>query len=105
MTDTTWHSVPLTLEHVRGALRLEPTERGVAPHRLPVWAVEQAADPQLAMVEAQGAGVRVVLRTAATTVELVARPLVPTGAWTSSSTARWSPASGRPVAARPSSTW
>ncbi len=72
MTDTTWHTVPLDLEHVRGALRLEPTERGVAPHRLPAWAVEQAADPQLAMVEAQGAGVRVVLRTAATTVELVA---------------------------------
>lgn len=72
MTDTTWHTVPLTLDHVRGALRLEPTERGVAPHRLPAWAVEQAADPQLTMVEAQGSGVRVAFRTAATTVELVA---------------------------------
>ncbi|QIK82786.1 SGNH/GDSL hydrolase family protein [Sanguibacter sp. HDW7] len=66
------HTVPLTLEHVRGALRLEPTARGVAPHRLPAWALAQAADPQLSMVEAQGAGVRIALRTAATSVTLTA---------------------------------
>lgn len=64
--------VPLTPAFVRGALRLEPTARGVAPHRLPAWALAQAADPQLSMVEAQGAGVRIALRTAATSVTLTA---------------------------------
>lgn len=64
--------VPLTPAFVRGALRLEPTARGVAPHRLPAWALTQAADPQLSMVEAQGAGVRIALRTAATSVTLTA---------------------------------
>jgi len=66
------HTVPLTAAFVRGALRLEPTARGVAPHRLPAWALAQAADPQLSMVEAQGAGVRVALRTEATSVTLTA---------------------------------
>ncbi|MBD9698864.1 lipase [Flavimobilis sp. GY10621] len=64
--------VPLTPAFVRGVLRLEPTARGVAPHRLPAWALAQAADPQLSMVEAQGAGVRIALRTAATSVTLTA---------------------------------
>ena len=64
--------VPLTPAFVRGALRLEPTARGVAPHRLPAWALAQAADPQLSMVEAQGAGVRIALRTTATSVTLTA---------------------------------
>ena len=64
--------VPLTPAFVRGALRLEPTARGVAPHRLPAWALTQAADPQLSMVEAQGAGVRIALRTTATSVTLTA---------------------------------
>ncbi|WP_102509297.1 SGNH/GDSL hydrolase family protein [Sanguibacter massiliensis] len=64
--------VPLTPAFVRGALRLEPTARGVAPHRLPAWALAQAADPQLSMVEAQGAGVRIAMRTAATSVTLTA---------------------------------
>ncbi|MGP7959806.1 SGNH/GDSL hydrolase family protein [Sanguibacter sp. A247] len=66
------HTVPLTLDYVRGAERLEPTPRGVAPHRLPAWALAQAADPQLSMVESQGAGVRIALRTAATEVTLTA---------------------------------
>src|SRR5699024_3414506 len=65
-------TVPLTPAFVRGALRLEATARGIAPHRLPAWALAQAADPQLSMVEAQGAGVRIALRTAATSVTLTA---------------------------------
>lgn len=68
----TLDSVPLTPVFVRGASRLEPTPRGVQPHRLPAWALSQAADPQLSMVEAQGAGVRIALRTAATSVTLTA---------------------------------
>ncbi|WP_116706939.1 GDSL-type esterase/lipase family protein [Actinomycetospora cinnamomea] len=60
---------PITPDLVRGALTLEPTEHGLAPHRLPARARAQG-DGQLAMAEAQPSGVRLVLRTAATVVEL-----------------------------------
>ncbi len=62
--------VPITAELLRGALELERTERGLLPHRLPAWARAQAADGQLSMAEAQPSGVRLVLRTRATVVEL-----------------------------------
>ncbi|WP_306214487.1 GDSL-type esterase/lipase family protein [Actinoplanes sp. RD1] len=68
------HLTPITPELVRGALELEPTARGLLPHRLPAWARAQTPDPQLAMVEAQPSGVRVVFRTRATTVELETVP-------------------------------
>src|SRR5699024_7802128 len=71
MTQT--HTIPLTDEYVRGALRLEPTARGVAPWRLGDRALRQAADPQLRRNAAQTAGVRVALRTRATTIELTGR--------------------------------
>jgi hypothetical protein len=67
---TRWITTPVTADLVRGALELEPTEHGLAPHRLPAWARAQCADGQLAMAEAQPAGVRLVFRTGATTVEL-----------------------------------
>lgn len=60
----------ITADLIRGALELEHTERGLLPHRLPGWARAECADGQLAMAEAQPAGVRVVFRTAATTIEL-----------------------------------
>ncbi|MFJ6540881.1 GDSL-type esterase/lipase family protein [Streptomyces sp. NPDC091385] len=63
-------TTPLTDDLVRGALELERTERGLLPHRLPRRARAQCADPQLHMVESQPAGVRLVFRTRATTVEL-----------------------------------
>ncbi|WP_202486035.1 GDSL-type esterase/lipase family protein [Streptomyces sp. SID4985] len=63
-------TTPLTADLVRGALELERTERGLLPHRLPARARAQCADPQLHMVESQPAGVRLVFRTRATTVEL-----------------------------------
>lgn len=63
-------TTPLTPDLVRGAIELEQTATGLLPHRLPAWARAQVADGQLAMVESQPAGVRLVLRTAATTVEL-----------------------------------
>jgi lysophospholipase L1-like esterase len=63
-------TTPLTAGLLRGFMDLETTERGVLPHRLPAWARAQTPDPQLAMVEAQPSGVRLVFRTAATTVEL-----------------------------------
>ena len=59
---------------VRGALELEPTHRKLLPHRLPAWARAQCADGQLALAEAQPAGVRLAFRTAATTVELTTAP-------------------------------
>ncbi|WP_329059859.1 GDSL-type esterase/lipase family protein [Amycolatopsis sp. NBC_01480] len=67
---TSWITTPITADLVRGALELEPTEHGLAPHRLPAWARAQWSDGQLAMAEAQPAGVRLVFRTAATALEL-----------------------------------
>ncbi|MDA3645226.1 GDSL-type esterase/lipase family protein [Saccharopolyspora indica] len=63
-------TTPITESIVRGALELERTERGVRPHRLPARARAQCADGQLAMVESQPSGVRLVFRTAATAIEL-----------------------------------
>ena len=59
---------------VAGALELEQTARGLLPHRLPAWARRQTDDPQLHLVEAQPAGVRLALRTAATRLELDVLP-------------------------------
>ncbi|RZT83588.1 GDSL-like lipase/acylhydrolase family protein [Pseudonocardia sediminis] len=62
-------TTPITPDLLRGALELERTEHGLAPHRLPVRARAQG-DGQLAMAEAQPSGVRVVFRTRAGVVEL-----------------------------------
>lgn len=67
-------TTPLTAALVRGALDLERTAHGLLPHRLPARARAQCADPQLAMVESQPSGVRLVFRTRATTVELDTLP-------------------------------
>ncbi|GAB2837988.1 GDSL-type esterase/lipase family protein [Streptomyces daliensis] len=69
-----WITTPITADLLRGAIELERTERGVQPHRLPAWARAQCADGQLAMVETQPSGVRLVLRTRATAVELETIP-------------------------------
>ncbi|MFD8950220.1 SGNH/GDSL hydrolase family protein [Streptomyces xanthophaeus] len=63
-------TTPLTADLLRGALDLERTDRGVLPHRLPARARAQCTDGQLAMAESQPSGVRVVLRTRATVIEL-----------------------------------
>jgi lysophospholipase L1-like esterase len=68
------HPIPLTPELLRGALDLEHTSHGLLPHRLPAHARAQCADPQLAMVESQPSGVRLVFRTRATSIELDALP-------------------------------
>lgn len=54
----------------RGLAELEDTGRGQLPHRLPRAARAQCDDPQLLSAEAQPSGVRVVMRTAATMIEL-----------------------------------
>lgn len=69
-----WITTPITADLLRGALDVERTERGVLPHRLPAWARAQGADGQLARAEAQPSGVRLALRTRATTVELDTLP-------------------------------
>ncbi len=71
---TDWFTTPITADVVRGALDLERTEHGVLPHRLPEWARRQIPDDQLAMAEAQPAGVRLVFRTRATAIELDVLP-------------------------------
>ncbi|WP_405780454.1 GDSL-type esterase/lipase family protein [Streptomyces sp. NBC_00859] len=63
-------STPITGDLIRGALDLERTEHGLLPHRLPARARAQCSDGQLAMAEAQPSGVRLAIRTRATTVEL-----------------------------------
>ncbi|WP_280425890.1 GDSL-type esterase/lipase family protein [Nocardia carnea] len=72
--DAEWTTTALTADIVRGALELEHTGRGILPHRLPAWAREQGGDGQLAMAETQPSGVRLVFRTAATTIELETVP-------------------------------
>jgi hypothetical protein len=71
MTDLTLDALA---DLVKGALELERTGRGLLPHRLPAWARRQSDDPQLHLVEAQPAGVRLALRTAATRLELDVLP-------------------------------
>ena len=63
-------SRPLTPDLVHGALMLEPGPRGMQLHRVPAWARAQNWDGQLTMTEAQPAGVRVVLRSDGTVLEL-----------------------------------
>ncbi|KQW53002.1 lipase [Nocardioides sp. Root1257] len=65
---------PITPDLVRGAVELEATENGLLPHRLPTWARAQVPEPQLLMAESQPSGVRLALRTAATTIELDTLP-------------------------------
>ncbi|MBB5937574.1 GDSL-type esterase/lipase family protein [Streptomyces zagrosensis] len=65
-----WTTTPITADILRGALDTERTANGVLPHRLPASARAQCTDGQLAMVEAQPSGVRLVFRTRATAVEL-----------------------------------
>ena len=60
---------------LRGFVELEQTQFGVLPHRLPARARAQCSDPQLAMVEAEPSGVRLVFDSAATTIELDVRSL------------------------------
>ncbi|MEV7794761.1 SGNH/GDSL hydrolase family protein [Streptomyces sp. NPDC087512] len=65
---------PVTTGFLRGHLDVERTAHGLLPHRLPARARRQIPDAQLAVAEAQPSGVRLVFRTRATTVELVALP-------------------------------
>jgi lysophospholipase L1-like esterase len=62
-------ATPISGDLLHGALDLEYGVHGVLPHRLH-RAARMQADQQLVMAQAQPSGVRLVLRTAATVVEL-----------------------------------
>ena len=65
---------PIPPEYIHGAVEIEQRETGILPQRLPAWARAQCRDPQLAMVQSQPSGVRLVFRTTASSVELVSLP-------------------------------
>ncbi|GAA0529440.1 SGNH/GDSL hydrolase family protein [Saccharopolyspora thermophila] len=68
MTD--WITTAIDSRLLRGAIDVEPTARGVLPHRLPAWARKQFPDEYLGMMESQPSGVRLAFRTSATAIEL-----------------------------------
>ena len=70
MTGPLPHDIPITPDLVRGAVELEYDVHGLLPHRLPAHARAQSQDPQVSTAELQPSGVRLVLRTRATAVEL-----------------------------------
>lgn len=70
---TEWITTPIE-PLLRGALEVERTELGLLPHRMPAWARKQHPAAQLATVEAQPSGVRLVFRTRATAIELETMP-------------------------------
>ncbi|MCL3862110.1 SGNH/GDSL hydrolase family protein [Actinotalea sp. K2] len=67
-------TTPLAALYLHGAADIEPTARGLRPHRLPAWVRAQFPDPQLLMAEAQPSGVRLAMTTAARTITLVSHP-------------------------------
>ncbi|OAR26756.1 lipase [Streptomyces sp. ERV7] len=73
-TQDDWITTPVTADLLRGALDVERTQHGVLPHRLPARARAQNTDAQLAMAESQPSGIRLVLRTSATAIELDTLP-------------------------------
>lgn len=67
-------TTPFTTTIVEGISELEPTTRGVRPHRLPTWIRRQFPENQLLSMEVQPAGARLRLKTTATHIELVIHP-------------------------------
>lgn len=67
-------STPLTGDFIHGVAELEPTPRGIIPHRLPAWVRRQFPDPQLLAMEAQPSGVRLAFSTTSSRIELVTHP-------------------------------
>jgi hypothetical protein len=63
---------PFTIDPlmIRGSVEVETTERGLIPHRLPLWARRQIPDRFMVQTSAESAGVRLAIRTAADVIEL-----------------------------------
>ncbi|MEG3636715.1 GDSL-type esterase/lipase family protein [Micromonospora palythoicola] len=66
--------MPVPSDLLRGLAETEVTPRGIRPHRLPAWVRQQFPDGQLLAMESQPSGVRLVFRTAASTLDLVTHP-------------------------------
>jgi hypothetical protein len=66
--------MPVPPELIRGAAEVEQTARGLRPHRLPAWVREQFPDGQLLSMQGQPSGVRIVLLTSASRLDLVTHP-------------------------------
>ncbi|MCZ7420028.1 GDSL-type esterase/lipase family protein [Verrucosispora sp. WMMA2121] len=66
--------MPVSSDLLRGVAETEVTPRGIRPHRLPAWVRQQFPDGQLLAMESQPSGVRLVFRTAASTLDLVTHP-------------------------------
>ncbi|ALG09766.1 GDSL-type esterase/lipase family protein [Kibdelosporangium phytohabitans] len=67
-------ATPVTAAFVHGVAELEETGGRLRVHRLPGWARTQFPDPQLLMMQTQPSGARLVMTTAARTVELTVQP-------------------------------
>lgn len=67
-------STPITEALLSGIAELEPTARGLLPHRLPAWVARQFPDPQLMAMEVQPSGVTIAFRSRATRIDLVSHP-------------------------------
>ena len=72
VVDVTMQSVPLAVvrDLIRGATDVEDVDGGLSPVRLPAWARRQQADRWIEFWSAHTVGVRLVMRTAASTLEL-----------------------------------
>lgn len=65
---------PISPQLIRGAADIEATDRGLRIHRLPAWVRRQFPDFRLLAMQSQPSGVRLVMRTSATSVELDTHP-------------------------------
>lgn len=65
-----WSTAPVTERMLRGVVEVERTGAGLLPHRLPAHARRRGADEGVLRAESQPSGVRLVLRTRATAIEL-----------------------------------
>ncbi len=63
-------NVPICPDLIHGATDLEAVDGQLRPHRLPRWVRERFADQQLALMEAQPSGVRIVFVTTARSISL-----------------------------------
>ncbi|UFU06914.1 GDSL-type esterase/lipase family protein [Ruania halotolerans] len=68
-------ATPLTNDLLHGVAELEPTPRGITPHRLPAWVRQQFPDPQLLAMQAQPSGARLIFSTTASRIELATHPV------------------------------
>lgn len=75
MSAHSWITTTITADYVHGAVELEPTERGLMPHRLTAGARQQVNGPVEPKVFSDPSGVRLRLRTRAQHLRLTTWPV------------------------------